>query len=269
MTDWKHIDEMTKAWIKEAGEQIRESLKNTLEVSSKSNANDLVTNVDRETELFFIKKIRQTFPSHRILGEEGGGDEIEDTNGIIWVIDPIDGTMNFVHMNRNFAISIGVFENGKGKLGYIYDVIRDELFSAQIGEGAYLNGDKLDRLQETSIETAIIGVNPFWLTNNMRIDYQLLHRIVKDARGTRSIGSAALEMASVAAGWFDAYIALRLSPWDFAGGWVIVEELGGKVTRLDGKPLSILEKSSLLVAKPGIHETIIQKYLNNFVERKE
>ena len=176
--------------------------------------------------------------------------------------------MNFVHTQRNFAISIGIFEDGVGKLGYIYDVSRDELFSAQKGEGAFLNGNRLENLQETSIETAIVGVNPFWLTQNKRIDYHLLHKLVKDARGTRSIGSAALEMASVAAGWFDAYIALRLSPWDFGGGWVIVEELGGKVTRLDGKPLSILEKSSLLVAKPGVHEVIVNKYLKEFVEQK-
>lgn len=268
MADWKKIDEMTKVWIKEAGERIRTALTNTLEISSKSNANDLVTNVDRDTEKFFINKIRETFPNHRILGEEGGGDEIEDANGIIWVIDPIDGTMNFVHTQRNFAISIGIFEDGVGKLGYIYDVSRDELFSAQKGEGAFLNGNRLENLQETSIETAIVGVNPFWLTQNKRIDYHLLHKLVKDARGTRSIGSAALEMASVAAGWFDAYIALRLSPWDFGGGWVIVEELGGKVTRLDGKPLSILEKSSLLVAKPGVHEVIVNKYLKEFVEQK-
>ena len=238
-----------------------------ISISTKANANDLVTNVDRETEKFFIEKIKTHYPDHRILGEEGQGDQITDVNGVVWVIDPIDGTMNFVHMKRNFAISIGIYENGIGKLGYIYDVISDELYSAMKGQGAYFNEQHLERLPETPIEKAIIAINPIWLIDNNRIDPIVLRKLIKDIRGTRSLGSAALEMAYVAANWFDGYIALSLNPWDFAAGWVIIEELGGKVTKLNGEPLSLLEKSSLFVAKQELHEQVLDRYLHDYVEK--
>ena len=267
MTNWMKIDQFVKSWIQEAGEKIRNSLQGELSVSAKSNANDLVTNVDRETEQFFVEKIRRTFPEHRILGEEGGGDRINDTNGVIWVIDPIDGTMNFVHMRRNFAISIGVFENGEGKLGYIYDVIQDDLYWAVKGQGAYFNRGALSKLTEVPVEKAIIGINALWLTDNHRIDPELVKPLIKDIRGSRSIGSAALEFGYVSCGWLDGYIALNLAPWDFAAGWVILEELGGKATKLNGEPLSLLESSSLLAAKPGLHGKIIEKYFHSYTEK--
>lgn len=268
MLDWVNVNEQTKHWIKEAGQRIRASLENKIEIKTKTNENDLVTNVDRETEQFFIEKIRTTYKDHRILGEEGGGDKLTDVNGIVWVIDPIDGTMNFVHMQRNFTISIGVFENGIGRLGYIYDVVHDELYSAFKGQGAYFNNKQLSKLEEVPIERAIVGMNPIWLTDNHRIDSKILSPLIRDVRGTRSYGSAALEMGYVANGWLDAYIALHLAPWDFAAGWIIVEELGGKATKLNGEPLSLLEKSSLFVAKPGLHEVIFKKHLQDYVERE-
>lgn len=265
--DWTIIDKQVKIWIKEAGERIRYSLQNKLQVSTKSNRNDLVTNVDKETELFFIEKIRSAFPTHRILGEEGEGDQIKDVKGVIWVIDPIDGTMNFVHMHRNFTISIGIFEEGIGYLGYIYDVIRDELFSAKKGLGAFFNGQPLPKLQEVPVEKAIIGMNPIWLTDNRRINPENLRKLIREVRGARSFGSAALEIGYVACGWLDAYIAMHLSPWDFAAGWIIIEELGGRATKLNGEPLSLLEKSSLFVGKPGLHQVILDKYVSGYVEK--
>jgi len=107
--NWDHIDEQAKKWIKEAGDRIRASFSKTLNITTKSNPNDLVTNIDQETEKFFIEKIRTEFPGHHILGEEGFGDQIDSLDGITWIIDPIDGTMNFVHQQRNFALSIGIF----------------------------------------------------------------------------------------------------------------------------------------------------------------
>ena len=264
--DWNQIYQNTVEWVREAGERIRESLSHTLEIRSKSNANDLVTNVDRETEQFFVKKIRETYSGHKILGEEGYGEEISTLEGVLWVIDPIDGTVNFVHQNRNFMISIGIYENGEGKIGLIYDVVRDELFSAKKGEGAWLNGKPLKPLATVSLKESIIGINATWITENRRIDYKRLVPIVKQARGTRSFGSAAMEMAYVAAGWLDAYISLNLSPWDYAAGKVIVEELGGKATTLTGEPLSLLKGGSVFFAKPGLHEEIIKNVWESFPE---
>ncbi|MEI2325531.1 inositol monophosphatase family protein, partial [Pseudomonas aeruginosa] len=120
---WEEINTYAVRWIREAGERILASQK-PLQIETKSDRNDLVTNIDKETDQFLIGKIRTTFPDHHILGEEGFGEDIRDTEGILWIVDPIDGTVNFVHQKVNFMISIGVYENGEGKLGYIYDVVR-------------------------------------------------------------------------------------------------------------------------------------------------
>jgi myo-inositol-1(or 4)-monophosphatase len=261
--NWENIDAFAKQWVMEAGIKIRASFEMKLDIQTKSNPNDLVTNIDREVEQFFIGKIRETFPDHKILGEEGFGDDLKSMEGIVWMLDPIDGTMNFVHQQHDFAISVGIFEDGVGKIGVIYDVVRDEMYHAIKGNGAYLNEKRLTGLQEVNVSKAIIGINPTWLMENHRIDHNLLIPLAKDARGLRSYGSAALEMAFVAAGRIDAYIALRLSPWDFGGGSIIVEEAGGIVTNLKGEKLDFLTKDTLLVAKPGFHQTILKKYLND------
>jgi myo-inositol-1(or 4)-monophosphatase len=263
MTNWKEIDANAKTWIKEAGERIKESFPKTLDVQAKSNPNDLVTNIDKETEQFFITKIKETYPDHSILGEEGFGDKLDHVSGIVWIIDPIDGTMNFVHQQRNFAISVGIYENGIGKIGLIYDVVHDELYHAFKGEGAFMNDKPLPRLKEVSVSEAIIGVNATWITPNKRIDPSYLSALVRDVRGTRSYGSAALEITYVATGRLDAYISLRLAPWDYAAGVVIIEELGGIVTTLRGEPIKLVEQSSLIVSKPGLHDTIMKKYLRD------
>ncbi|MFS0645085.1 inositol monophosphatase family protein [Siminovitchia sp. 179-K 8D1 HS] len=262
MTNWTEIDECVRGWLKEAGDKIILSFQTALQITEKSNPNDLVTNIDQETERFFAEHIRQRFPGHRMMGEEGFGDKLEDLSGIVWVVDPIDGTTNFIHQKRNFMISIGIFENGESRLGYIYDVVLNELYFAAAGEGAYWNGEQLPRLKETAVERAIVGINSTWLTSNKLLDPAItLIPLVNDVRGTRSYGSAALEFAYVAAGRLDAYITMRLSPWDFAGGKIIVEEVGGKVTNLRGEPLNLLEKTPILAAKPGLHEKMIEKYL--------
>jgi len=258
---WEQIDRYAQKWIKEAAIRIKTAFQQQLLVQTKTSRTDLVTNVDREIEQFFIENIRNTFPGHRVLGEEGFGDELTVLEGVVWIIDPIDGTTNFIHQQRNFAISVGIFENGIGKLGYIYDVVHDELYYARKDEGAFLNGMPLPRLEKVSVGESIIAMNATWVTENRQIDYRVLSPLVKEARGTRSYGSAALEIAYVAAGRIDAYISLRLSPWDFAAGWIIIGEVGGVFTNLYGEPLDLLSKNSILVAKPGLHEEILMKYV--------
>jgi myo-inositol-1(or 4)-monophosphatase len=259
--DWEFIDLQAKRWVMEAGDKIRDSFTKTLNIQTKSNPNDLVTNIDKEIEQFFINKIRNAFQSHRILGEEGFGDEVSNLDGIVWIIDPIDGTMNFIHQQRNFAISLAVYENGIGKIGLIYDVAHGELYHAINGKGAFMNDAQLPRLSKSTVKESIIALNATWVMENHRIDHNLLLPLVREARGTRSYGTAALEMVFVATGRVDAYISMRLSPWDVAAGAVIIGELGGVVTNLRGEKLDILSKDSLLAAKPGLHQTIISDYL--------
>jgi Inositol monophosphatase family. len=256
MLDWTKLDSLVRKWLEEAGERIHQSFDRPLEISTKTGRNDLVTIVDKETEKFFIERIQSHFPGHRIIGEEGQTDRPDSLDGIIWVIDPIDGTMNFVHQRKNFAISIGIYEDGVGQLGYIFDVVHRELYFARRGGGAFFNHHKLPPLGKVSLENALIGLNANWIAKDPSFI-----PIVREAHGTRSFGSAAIEMGYVACGWLDAYINVRLAPWDWAAGKIIVEELGGKVTKLNGESLSLMEKSNVLIARPGLHEEIVERYL--------
>ncbi|ETI66154.1 inositol monophosphatase family protein [Neobacillus vireti] len=261
--NWEDIYAHAQEWVKEAGNRIRSSFDQTLNIQTKSNPNDLVTNIDKEIEQFFIKKVRGVYPNHKILGEEGFGDDLKSLEGIVWLIDPIDGTMNFIHQQRNFAISLAVYENGIGKIGLIYDVVHDELYHAIRGNGAYLNEKSIPVLKSTTVKESIIALNATWVMENHRIDHNLMIPLVKDARGTRSYGTAALEMVFVATGRVDAYLSMRLSPWDFAAGAVIIEELGGVVTNLRGEKLDFLSQDSLFAANSGLHHSILKEYLKD------
>lgn len=262
MPNWEQINTYAKEWIREAGKTLKASFEQELTIQTKTNPNDLVTNMDKEIERFFVERIKTVYPDHRIFGEEGMGDQINDLNGIVWIIDPIDGTMNFIHQQRNFAISIGIYNEGIGLIGLIYDVVHDELYHAVKGQGAYMNEQELQKLRQVAIQESILSVNAFWITENKRIDPEILRPLVRDVRGTRSYGSAALELAYVAAGRIDAYITMRLAPWDFAGGAILIEEAGGKVGDIEGKPLDLVNGGSLFVAKPGLYEEIHVGYLN-------
>lgn len=264
--NWNEIEQSATKWIKEAGEHIRKSFKEKIRIDYKSGPDDLVTDIDEKTEQFFISRIQGQFPNHRILGEEGFGDDISKLDGTIWMVDPIDGTMNFVHQQCNFAISVGVYHDGVGMIGLIYDVVGDELFHCMRGQGAYVNGRPLDKLEPVPLQETVLALNATWITGNKRIDPAILIPLVEDIRGTRSYGSAAIELAYVAAGRFDGYISMRLSPWDFAAGLVLLEEVGGVCTTIDGRSINLLKQNSVLAAKPRLHETVVHDYVQKGIE---
>lgn len=255
------MDLYIKSLIKEAGHRIRNSFISDITIETKSDANDLVTNIDKEIEQFFIERIRRDFPGHRIFGEEGFGDDIQHLEGVVWMLDPIDGTMNFVHQKRNFAISLGVYENGTGQLGYIYDVVNDDLYYAVRGEGAYYNDEKLKPLIDTSIAESIVAINASWLAPNRYLDHEAAIRLVQTVRGTRSYGSAALELAFLASGRIDAYVSMRLSPWDIAGGAVIAGEVGAVMTNFKGEAANLLKQDTFIAANPSIHNIMLSDYI--------
>lgn len=259
--NWPAIDRYAKSLIKEAGHRIRNSFFNDIHIDSKANANDLVTNIDREIEQFFISRIRRDFPTHKIFGEEGFGDNIASLDGIIWILDPIDGTMNFVHQKRNFAISLGIYVDGVGMLGYIYDVMGDDLYHAVKGEGAYMNDELLPKLEPTPIHEAIIGINARWVAPNKYVNNEKIIDLITTCRGSRSYGSAAMELSYVASGRLDAYISTRLSPWDIAGGMIIAQEVGALVTNFNGDKPGLLSQEPFIVARPGLHEQILTNYI--------
>lgn len=254
--------QVAKQWTMEAGAKIRQSLERqeALHINYKTNDSDLVTNMDEAIENFFINNIKQYYPDHRIVGEEGFGDRVDDEKGTIWMIDPIDGTMNFVHQKKHFAISVAVYRDGKGLFGLIYDVMDDELFHCVVGEGAYVNDQRLPELQPVDLSKGLVAVNASWVIENKKIDHYMIMPIIQTARGTRSYGSAAIELAYVASGRLDMYMSLRLSPWDFGAGKLLVEEVGGRVTNLDNEPIRMLDKSPLIAANSHIHEDVMAKY---------
>lgn len=261
MMDVKQLDEFAKKIIIEAGQNIRAAFSYDIEIETKSSPNDLVTNIDRETELFFIEKIKAYNPDHRILGEEGMGEKVESLEGVVWIIDPIDGTMNFVKQHRHFMITIGIYVDGVGVLGYIFDVMREDLFNAISGVGAWYNDSPLRKLQPVNIEQAVIGINANWVTPNDRINHEKIIELVRTVRGTRSYGSAAMEIAFVVSGKLDAYISMRLAPWDIGGGVIIAKEVGAIATNFNGKDFDFLSMDTFLIANPSIHQLILDKYI--------
>ncbi len=260
---FKDIYEQALSWVSEAGQALSKAIKQTIQVEYKTSVNDLVTAMDRQTEQFFVQKIKAHYPDHRILGEEGmaGEETFDPQQEIVWIIDPIDGTTNFVHMKRHFAISIGIFERGEPRIGIIYDPVAKECFSALNGAGAYLNEQPLKPLEEGTVERAVLGINGMWLVPNRHGDDRKMQNIVQNVRGVRSICSAALEMAYVASGRLDGYLSLHLKPWDFAGGLVILKELGARLSTVNGETLPVFEPTSVFVARPKLHEEILDTFL--------
>jgi myo-inositol-1(or 4)-monophosphatase len=255
--DWLELEKLAITWVKDAGRQLKSSLLEIIIVESKSNPDDLVTEMDRRIEKFFLHKIKETFPSHSFLGEEGGGEKVDSTDGTLWIIDPIDGTTNFVHQQFNFAISLAVYHNGEGMIGITYNVMGDELFHAVKGHGAYLNDLRLPEIADVKANKAIIGLNARWLLVKDKRISEPLGKICNSVRSIRSYGSAAIEIAYVAAGRLDSYISMQLSPWDFAAGMVLLREVNGECKTFDGEDLDLLMTSSVFVGKQFLIDEII------------
>ncbi|AAW54081.1 inositol monophosphatase family protein [Staphylococcus epidermidis] len=252
--------DFAKGLILEAGNKVRLMMQEELDIKTKSNPNDLVTNVDKATENYLYETILHNYPDHQVIGEEGHGHNLEYLKGVIWVIDPIDGTLNFVHQKENFAISIGIYHDGKPYAGFVYDVMKDVLYHAKVGQGAFENTHKLEMIQNTELKRSIIGINPNWLTKPILSD--IFSSIVNEARSARAYGSAALEIISVAKGQLAAYLTPRLQPWDFAGGLLILNEVGGIGTNLLGDKLDFNQPNSILIANPSLHREILNHHLN-------
>ncbi|TSB48494.1 inositol monophosphatase family protein [Alkalicoccobacillus porphyridii] len=209
-------------------------------VETKANANDLVTNVDRLVEAYFVNQIQLNFPKDHIIGEEGMASPPKDLSGTVWIIDPIDGTMNFVHQQKHFAISIGVLVDGKPVLGYVLDVHENDLYSAEAGKGARLNGTLLKKKQSTPLNEAVIAFDHSFFDLQPSIN-----DIRSKVRGIRMMGVGAIELAYVAAGKLDGFVTAKINPWDYAGAAVLVQETDVELTQLSGEPLNYVNQSDL------------------------
>lgn len=241
-------------WIQQAAETLKYSLNRELQVEEKKSSSDLVTEMDKATEQFFINKIREYYPTHKVIGEEGLGDNVEDTKGTIWIIDPIDGTLNFVKAKNHFGIMIGIFEDGMPVAGYIYDVMNSDLYYGIVGEDVYLNNHPLEPLEITQLNQSLVLGNVESFSNNV---YNM-KALLNVSLGARSYGSAAIEIIGLIRGEAALYFSAGLRPWDFAAGYAICESMGYKVTTIDGSRPDILTRSPILFAHPNVHQEALE-----------
>ncbi|GAA0366269.1 inositol monophosphatase family protein [Alkalibacterium iburiense] len=246
---------LVTTWIKEAAEFILDN-KDNIDVEEKTSINDLVTNMDKGIEKELVKKIRETYPEDRIVSEEGYGDDVEELDGTVWFLDPIDGTLNFVTQRENYAVMIGIFEDGIGQQAYVYDVVQDKLYSAIKGRGVSCNEQTLEVPKDRSLNEGVIGVSSVLLVENK---FPFVREIGKASLGTRVIGSAGLESVEMVKGNTVAYIAANLKPWDVAPGLMFMEELGMKATRFDNSPINLLENNDTVLGTEAAHRQIMDK----------
>jgi len=245
--------------ILRAGYEARPGMVNHLEVKYKGTI-DLVTDIDIQSEKYLIETIRQRYPDHRIVSEESGINLGEDC--CIWFIDPIDGTINFAHGIPLFSVSIAYAHEGQVELGVVYDPMRDEVFSAEIGRGAWLNGKPIrsGSAQELDQSLMVTGF-PYDIRTNPENNLDHYTRFALRSQGVRRLGSAALDLCYIAAGRFDGYWELRLNSWDIAAGELIAREAGALVTNVHGKPDDLVRNPSIqysiLAASPSVHEQML------------
>jgi myo-inositol-1(or 4)-monophosphatase len=222
----------------------------------KKSAIDLVTEVDLEVERMFRQLIADRFPGHAVLAEELG-DGSPGSSGPCWVFDPIDGTTNYAHGLPIFCASLALEIDGRAEVGAIYDPTRKELFTAERGAGAFLNGRRLSVSSAGSLLDAML-VTGFPYDVHQRVDeiVGLFGAFVGEARAVRRLGSAAIDLCYVAAGRLDGFWEADLKPWDLAAGALIVAEAGGRVSTMDGTPFS--SRGGEVVASNGlIHDAML------------
>lgn len=218
-------------------------------------AYEVVTEVDRESEALIVAAIRHTFPDHAILAEEGGG--IEHPSPFLWLIDPLDGTNNYAHGFPFFAVSIALMEHDELRLGVVFDPLRDELFFAERGAGAWRNDQRLHVSDTPVLAASLVSTGfPYDYATTTDNNTRQFSRIQARTQGVRRAGSAALDLAYVASGRLDAHWELRLKPWDTAAGALLVLEAGGRLSDWRGQPWN--PWNDRLVASNGrIHDELI------------
>jgi len=249
--------ELAVGLARKAGALQRQRLDSDLHIATKSSSVDLVTDVDRASEAIIVEGIQRARPADAILAEEGGGRDAPDASWR-WVIDPLDGTTNYAHGYPCFCVSIGVEWEGAPDVGVVYDPMRDELFHAIRGEGAFRNGHRIRVSREADLGRSLLATG-FSYDRHQRAGDGLgsFAAFLRRARGLRRDGSAAMDLAAVACGRFDGYWEWRLKPWDVAAGLLLVEEAGGRTSDAAGG--SAPRSGAELVASNGrIHDAMLR-----------
>lgn len=225
-------------------------------ISNKEGVNNLVTEADHASEKAIINIIKSKFPNHQILAEETG--EIKQDSTYKWIIDPIDGTVNFAHGIPLNCVSIGIEKEGDMILAAVYNPHLNELFFAEKGRGATLNDKPIRVSEETqTVKACLVTGFPYTYINMPNGPLEIFERFIRKGVPVRRLGSAAIDLCWVACGRFDGFYEHKLEPWDSAAGYLIVEEAGGKVTDLQGNKFSVYQHK-VLATNGKIHEEMLR-----------
>ena len=217
--------------------------------------NDFVTEVDLASEKEIIRVLKASYPDHAFLGEESGLSHQADN---VWIIDPLDGTTNFLHGFPQYCVSIALEQKGEITQAVIYDPNRNDLFTATKGQGAYLNQRRMRVSNKSKLKESILGTGfPFRDFQHLPVYLKIFEDVVRGTSGVRRPGSAALDLAYVAAGWFDGFFEINLSKWDIAAGGLLVTEAGGIVSDFSEKD-GWLESGNIIATTPKIYDPLIK-----------
>jgi len=253
------------AIAREAGALLMQYFHQGLKIEYKGDA-DLVTAADRASEKLIRERISQQFPSHDVLGEEQG---LNDLGGDYrWYVDPLDGTTNFAHGYPVFCVSMAVEHRASSRrvAGVVYDPTRDELFAAEVGKGAHLNGKAIHVSKAATLKECLLATGFPSHKRHKNPNIHFYHQITLRTHGVRRAGSAALDLCNVASGRFDGFWEFNLNPWDTAAGVLIVEEAGGKVSRYDGSAFRI-DSSETLASNGLVHGALLREFEEIFAGR--
>lgn len=257
MIQSKEICDFALHIAKEASQILKQGYLSQFDITSKASFHDVVTEYDLKADKYLVEAIHKQYPTHSILSEESG-ENYPSNSSIHWIIDPLDGTNNFAHGIPIFAVSIAATFNRELICGAIVNPITNEAFHAEKGKGAFLNGKMIQVSKTKTLDHAFLAVGfPYNIETNPLHCIEQFTTSLKRGMPLRRMGSAAIDLAYVAAGRFDGYWETVLSPWDFAAGVLIVEEAGGKVSQLNGSKNNLFSKNSVVASNRVLHEELL------------
>ena len=245
--------------IKEAGVILEDGYYSKKDVTFKAKK-DLVTKYDVAVENFLKEKFEKEFSDFNVIAEESDNTNKTFSNSII--IDPIDGTTNFVNKVPHIAISVGVYKDKKPYIGIVYNPILDELYTAVVGEGAFCNGEKIEVSNENDFQKSLLATGFPYTSGTCEDDLndvmEKIKNILPKCQDIRRLGSAALDLCYVARGVYEAYYEMNLKAWDVSAGLIILQEAGGKVSNIDGEDYVLFENKYIVASNNKIHDELIK-----------
>lgn len=261
---WQQCMDYAVTLARKAGEVVREALKEEISIMVKSSPADLVTVTDQKVEKMIISSIKEKYPSHSFIGEESvaAGEGSTLTDNPTWIIDPIDGTTNFVHRFPFVAVSIGFVVNKKIEFGVVYSCMEDKMYTGRKGKGAFCNGQKLQVSGQEDITKSLLvtemGSNRE--PETLKIVLSNMERLLSiPVHGVRAVGTAAVNMCLVATGGADAYYEMGIHCWDMAGAGIIITEAGGVLLDVSGGPFDLMSRRIIAASSRAIGERIAKE----------